>query len=188
MVEIHKSSPSAVKKSYSSKQILQNKLKMAAAGKRIPGLSVQVKFTASGGVHGEYLYESIDFDSDGNIQYESEDQLQKKKRKKASGQVDRSQLNIIFKHLSNSGIMDQKKQEQPIPPDTLVGFITVRSGKKEKTVFFPMDEFEPEKRRPTPTRLKLPSGRVLIIPPKFVPKRIIEAMNSIAKVPDSILK
>lgn len=183
MKKMHKSNLSPVKKSYSSKQILQNKLKMAAAGERIRGLSVQVKFTVSGGVHGEYFYESIEFDSDGNIQYEREDQLLKKKREKTIGQADRSQLNTIFKDLFDSGIMDLKKQDQQIPPDTVVGFLTLRSGKKEKTVLLPMDEFEPEKPQLTSIRLKLYSGKVLNIPTEFVPKKIMKAIDSITKMP-----
>lgn len=188
MKKIHKSNLTPVKKTYSSKQILQNKLKMAAAGERIQGLSVQVKFTVSGGVHGEYFYESIEFDSDGNIQYEREDQLLKKKREKTIGQADRSRLNTIFKVLFDSGIMDLKKQDLLIPPDMVVGFLTLRSGKKVITVLLPMDEFGPEKPRLAPIRLKLYSGKALNIPPKFVSKKIIKVIDSISKMPNIIQK
>lgn len=167
---------------------LQNKLKMAATEKPIQCLSVQVEFTVSGGVYGEHFYESIEFDSDGNIRYESEDQLLKKKRERTIGQADRSQLNRTFKDLLESGILDIKKQTLQIPPDMVVGFLTVRSGKKEKTVLVPMDEVEPEKRRLTPIGLKLYSGKALNISPEFVPKKIIKAINSITKMPDFIQK
>lgn len=176
------------KLSQKQKEILVKKLKIAATGNPVSGLPIDVNLTVSGGVSGEFFYESIGFDSDGNIYYEIEDQIEKTVRKRTSGRVKVKQLRDVFNDILKSKVLDMQDFAQQIPPDTVVGFITVRSGKKEKSVFFPMDDFAPEKPRVAPVDILLHSGKALKIQSKFVPKKIMNTMDSISKIPDLIKK
>lgn len=170
-------------------QRLQAKLKQAAQGKCVAGVGVQVNFMVTGGVHGEHLFESIQIDTDGNVLYERKDQLRKQRGKKTVGQVDRALLKKVFADIQKCNLAGVRKQIQQIPPDMLVGSLTVRCGKYEITNFFPMDEidFGVPKRRPT-TKLKLHSGKVMTISPRIVPSRIIKAMDSLTEVPKLLEK
>lgn len=177
------------RKTLSGGKRLQEKLKQAAAGKKISGLGVQARFMVTGGTHGERFFECTDLDSDGHVLYESEDQLRRRPRRKIEGYVATDAMRKVFADLRNSGLVGRKHRPQQILPDTLVGCLTVRSGRYEEMVVFPVDEPEPKMRRPRAmATLKLHSGKELVIAPTVASKRLIKAAYSLCKLPEVLAK
>lgn len=177
-----------VRLSRRQKEVVKNKLKTLGIGNPVTGKKIEVNLTVSGGVSGEYFLESIDFDSDGNVHFASQDQLRRKKLKKTSGQIALRDMKNVFKSILSSELLDNPGFSGQIPPDTLVGLITVRSGKKEQTVIFPMDDIEPLKPRTSQRKLKLHSGKTLYIRSKVVPKKIENLIGRISELPKQIKK
>ena len=177
-----------VRLSRRQKQVLENKLKTLGTGKPVTGKGIEVNLTVSGGVTGEYFLESIEFDSDGNIHYASEDQIRKKKLKKTSGQIVLGDVKRVFKGILSSELLDNHGFSGQIPPDTLVGLITVKSGKKEQTIFFPMDDIEPQKPSTSQRKLNLHSGRTLYFRSKLVPRKIENLIGKISELPKKLKK
>ena len=164
---------------------MQGKLKQATSGKRVAGKGVQIRFMVAGGMPSERFLECIDVDSGGNAIYESEDKLRRLRRKKTVGRVPAAVLKEVFTDVRKCGQTQQKRPAQEILPDSLVGFLTVRSGDREETVYFPV-ELEGEGAHPGWTTVRLYSGRELNITRRLIPKRFIRAMESLSKVPEAM--
>ena len=136
-----------------------------------------------GGAPGERLYECVVIDSDGNVLYETEDKLRRRRRRKVSRQLAPDRLKAAFATVRACAGLEYKGFAGQILPGTLVGFLRVQSGKKEETVYFPLEEAETVRRGiAAPSRLRLHSGKKLAVPRGAVPRRFITAADSINKV------
>ncbi len=164
---------------------MQGNLKQAASGEHVAGEGVQVRLMVEGGARGERFFECIDIDNDGNALYEREDQLRGLRRKKIVGRVRFELLKAVFADVNNCGRIRQKQPAPQIRPGTAVVFLTVRSGDREETVYFPV-ELEPRDARPAATIVKLFSGNKLVIAHRIAPKRFIKAVDSLSRVPELI--
>ena len=170
------------KKGWPSRPLCK-KLTAAAKGSLTGAQRVEVSFLVEGGAPGERFFEHVVIDSDGNAQYEVEDKLLRRRRRTANARLDPTMLRSAFVSARDCARGEYRPYAQQIPPDSLVGSVTVRSGEQRDTVHFPIEQAETVRKLATAqSRLKLHSGKKLATPRRALPLRFVRAVESLSKI------
>ncbi|HEX6888580.1 MAG TPA: hypothetical protein VF143_10790 [Candidatus Nanopelagicales bacterium] len=102
---------------------------------------VEVSFEVTGGAPGERLEYRIAVHGDGSTERQSVDELRGVERVSAQRVVDPQLSARVFAAAEESGLLDDRApvfSDTVVPPDTIVGIVTVRAGDAVRRVIVPV--------------------------------------------------
>jgi hypothetical protein len=108
------------------------------------GQNLRVEMTVSGGVAGEQYYFHFAASGENAVELEMKSELTEQIYQPQTGELPRKEFVELLKKVNLPEMYAFRAQQVPIPPDSLVGRLTISRGEEQMSVIFMADPGQAE--------------------------------------------